>query len=35
MEYVSPQNRIVIPYKKSALKILAVRHNADGSYHVN
>lgn len=32
MEYVSPRNRIVIPYERVDLKILSVRYNEDGSY---
>lgn len=32
MEYVGPDNRIVLGYEKPALKILSVRHNDTGEY---
>lgn len=32
MEWISPNNRIVIPYQKDNLVVLAVRSNEDGSY---
>lgn len=32
LEYVSPFNRIVVPYETSTLKLLAIRNNSDGSY---
>lgn len=31
-EYVGPDNRIVLPYKEAALRILNIRHNKTGEY---
>lgn len=33
MEYMAPDNRIVIGYAKPTLKVLNVRYNIDGSYY--
>ena len=32
LEYTSPINRVVVPYEKTSLTVLAFRSNADGTY---